>query len=59
LLGREAIPHYRIKPEILGGLIVRTTNTIYDGSLRRRLEGMRRRLLRAKLPQEALGEAGV
>jgi len=59
VLGREAIPHYRIKPEIIGGLIVRTTNTIYDGSLRRRLEGMRRRLLRAKLPQEALGEAGA
>ena len=58
-LGREAIPHFRIKPEIIGGLIVRTTNTIYDGSLRRRLEGMRRRLLRAKLPQEALGEAGA
>ncbi|MEX2048693.1 MAG: ATP synthase F1 subunit delta [Gemmatimonadota bacterium] len=56
-LGREAIPHFRIKPEIIGGLVVRTKDTIYDGSIRRRLEGMRRRLLRAQLPQEALGEA--
>ncbi|HSH74847.1 MAG TPA: ATP synthase F1 subunit delta [Longimicrobiales bacterium] len=57
VLGREAIPHFRVKPEIIGGLVVRTTDTIYDGSVRRRLEGMRRRLLRADLPSEALGRA--
>ncbi len=50
LLGKTAIPHLRVKPEILGGVIVRTGDTIYDGSLRRRLEGMRQRLLRAELP---------
>jgi F-type H+-transporting ATPase subunit delta len=56
-LGRKAIPHFRIKPDIVGGLVVRTKDTIYDGSIRRRLEGMRRRLLRARLPHEALREA--
>jgi F-type H+-transporting ATPase subunit delta len=55
VLGKEAIPHFRVKPEIIGGLVVRTTDTIYDGSLRRRIDGMRRRLLQAELPSESLG----
>ncbi len=50
VLGKEAIPHVRVRPEILGGLVVRTGDTIYDGSVRRRLEGLRRELLRADLP---------
>lgn len=50
LLGKEAIPHVRVRPEILGGVIVRTGDTIYDGSIRRSLEGMRRQLLKAQLP---------
>lgn len=53
VLGKQAIPHYRVKPEIIGGLIVRTKDTIFDGSIRRRLEGMRRKLLQAPLPDEA------
>jgi F-type H+-transporting ATPase subunit delta len=49
VLGKEAIPHFRVKPEIIGGLVVRTSDTIYDGSVRRRLEGMRRQLLKARV----------
>lgn len=49
-LGTQAIPHVRVDPDIVGGLIVRTGNTIYDGSVRSRLDGMRRRLLQADLP---------
>jgi F-type H+-transporting ATPase subunit delta len=49
-LGKEAIPHIRVHPEIIGGLVIRTADTIYDGSVRRRIEGMRRRLLKADLP---------
>ena len=49
-LEKTAIPHVRVKPGILGGAIFRTGDTIYDGSLRRRLEGIRRRLLKADLP---------
>jgi F-type H+-transporting ATPase subunit delta len=47
LLGKTAIPHVRVKPEILGGIIVRSGDTIYDGSLRRRLDLMRRQLVAA------------
>jgi F-type H+-transporting ATPase subunit delta len=50
LLGKTAVPHVRVKPEILGGVIVRAGDTIYDGSLRRRLDRMRRQLLSAGLP---------
>lgn len=54
-LGKTAIPHIRVQPEIVGGVVVRTGDTIYDGSVRRRLEAMRRRLLGAKLPAGAAG----
>ena len=49
-LGKTAIPHVRVKPGILGGAIFRAGDTIYDGSLRRQLDGMRRRLMKADLP---------
>jgi F-type H+-transporting ATPase subunit delta len=45
LLGKTAIPHVRVEPKLLGGIIVRSGDTIYDGSLRRRLDQMRRQLL--------------
>ena len=31
LLDRTAIPHVRVRPEILGGVVLRTGDTIYDG----------------------------
>jgi len=57
MLDREAIPHLRVKPEILGGVVLRTGDTIYDGSLRRRLESMKRRLHEAELPEP--GDLGL
>lgn len=57
MLGKKAIPHIRVRPEIIGGLVVRTGDTIYDGSIRRRLDGMRRRLLEAELPAGRPGGA--
>jgi len=57
MLGKQAIPHIRVKPEILGGLIVRTGDMIYDRSVRRRLEDLRRRLLTARIPSGQIGEA--
>lgn len=51
LFDKTVIPHVKVRPEILGGIIVRTGNTIYDGSLRRHMEDLRRRLLRADLPE--------
>ena len=55
LLGRTAIPHVHVKPEILGGVVVRTGDTIFDGSLRRRLDGMRRQLLGTQLRSSGAG----
>ena len=55
LIGRRAIPQVRVKPSTLGGVVVRVGDTIYDGSLRRRLDGLRRRLLTTDLPK--VGEA--
>lgn len=52
LLGVTAIPHVRVNPDILGGVVVRAGDTVYDGSLRRRLGGMRRQLLAAELPDD-------
>ena len=49
-LGKKVIPHVSVNPEILGGIIVRFGDRILDGSLRRRLLSMRRRLLDAGLP---------
>ena len=57
-LGKEVIPNFRVDSGILGGLVVRTGDTIYDGSIRRRLEGLRRRLLAADLPTDS-GEAAT
>lgn len=59
LIGKKAIPHVRVKPQILGGVVVRTGDTIYDGSVRRNLDGMRRRLLASQLSAaDAAGAQG-
>lgn len=54
LLGKTAIPHQQVRPEILGGIVVRAGDTIYDGSLRRRLDRMRRQLVAAGSAAEAV-----
>ena len=50
VLGKQAIPHVSINPEILGGIIVRYGDRVLDGSLRRRLVSLRHRLMDAELP---------
>ena len=57
-LGKRAIPNFRVDVGILGGLVVRTGDTIYDGSVRRRMEGLRRQMLAADLPTDS-GEAAI
>lgn len=47
LLGRRVIPHVRVQPQILGGIVVRYGDRVMDGSLRRRLIALRHRLLEA------------
>lgn len=45
VLGKEVIPHYREDPSILGGVIVRVGDRVMDGSLRRRIKVLRRKML--------------
>jgi len=45
VLRKEIIPSYRIDPAILGGVIVRVGDRVYDGSIRRRATKLRRQLL--------------
>lgn len=49
-LGRKVVPHITVNKDILGGIIVRYGDRVLDGSLRRRMMSMRRRLLDAGLP---------
>ncbi len=54
LLGKRVLPAVRVDPAILGGIVVRFGDRVLDGSLRRRLRGLRRRMLERKLPSETL-----
>jgi len=58
LLGRKVIPHVEVDPGILGGIIIRYGDRRMDGSLRRRLSSLRRRLKAAALPETIATTAG-
>ncbi|MGH6885380.1 MAG: ATP synthase F1 subunit delta [Geminicoccales bacterium] len=45
VLGREVRAHFRADPRILGGVVVRVGDRILDGSVRRRLTALQRRML--------------
>ncbi len=49
LLETEVLPYYRIDPRILGGVVIRVGDRIMDGSIRHRLQTLRRSLLKAEL----------
>lgn len=49
LLAKQAIAHMRLRPEIIGGVVVRAGDTIYDGSVRRQLDSMRHHMMNAAL----------
>lgn len=44
-LGRTVVPHIQVDPRILGGIVVRYEDRVLDASLRRRLLGLRRRMM--------------
>ncbi len=46
--GKDVLPHFRTDPSLLGGLIVRMGDRVFDGSLRRRLHQLRYSMLHAR-----------
>lgn len=47
ILGRAVIPHISVDPALLGGIVVRYSDRVLDGSLRRRLMTLRQRMVAA------------
>lgn len=45
VLGKTVVPHVQIDPAVLGGVVVRIDDTVMDGSVRRRLQVMQRRMV--------------
>ena len=45
VLGKDVRAHFRVDEKILGGVVVRVGDRIYDGSVKRRLTALRRKML--------------
>jgi F-type H+-transporting ATPase subunit delta len=45
IVGKQVIPHFHEDPAILGGVVVRVGDRVFDGSVRRRIATLRRSLL--------------
>jgi F-type H+-transporting ATPase subunit delta len=54
-LGKTVVPSFRVDPLLVGGILVRIGDQIFDGSLRRRMRDLRRSLLAVRLPEPAAG----
>jgi F-type H+-transporting ATPase subunit delta len=50
-LGKDAIVHQYVDPEIIGGLVLRVEDRLIDASVKYQLEAMRERLLSARRRQ--------
>jgi len=48
MFGKEVVPHISVDPAIMGGVVVHVGDTVLDGSVRRRLSALRRRMLTGK-----------
>jgi F-type H+-transporting ATPase subunit delta len=48
VFGKEVVPHISVDPAIMGGVIVHVGDTVLDGSVRKRLASLRRRMLTGK-----------
>lgn len=45
VFGKDVVPHLTVDPAIMGGVIVHVGDTVLDGSVRKRLSSLRRRML--------------
>ena len=50
-LGKDVVPHVRVDPSIIGGVVVKMGDTVMDGSVRRRLGILRKAMLAGGTPQ--------
>jgi F-type H+-transporting ATPase subunit delta len=48
MFGKEVVPHINVDPAIMGGVVVHVGDTVLDGSVRKRLASLRRRMLTGK-----------
>jgi F-type H+-transporting ATPase subunit delta len=48
VIGKSVVPHLRVNPAILGGVIVKIGDTVMDGSVRRRLGRLKAQILTAR-----------
>jgi len=53
VFAKDVLPHFRADPGLLGGIVVRVGDLVFDGSLRRKLKLLQHRMLHAPL-----GETG-
>jgi F-type H+-transporting ATPase subunit delta len=44
IVGKTVVPHLAVDPSIIGGVVVRIGDTVMDGSVRRKLALLRRRM---------------
>jgi F-type H+-transporting ATPase subunit delta len=58
-LGRTVIPTYKVDPDLLGGMVLRLGDEIFDGSVRSRANGLRRRLMETTMPAGTNGSAAA
>jgi len=45
MFGKDVVPHLSVDPTIMGGVIIHVGDTVLDGSVRKRLMSLRRRML--------------
>ncbi|MDB4917678.1 MAG: synthase subunit delta [Gemmatimonadetes bacterium] len=45
MFGKDVVPHLTVDPSIMGGVIVHVGDTVLDGSVKKRLAMVRRRML--------------
>ena len=48
VFGKDVVPHLTVDPSIMGGVIVNVGDTVLDGSVRKRLATLRRRMVAGK-----------
>lgn len=49
VFGKTVRAHFRTEPALVGGVVVRSGDWVFDGSLRRRLKLLKHRMLQARL----------